>query len=131
MKGQAMKPIVIRTVLALSLALPLQALAITASVQPQTPGGRALPPPKSKQEATATMRNDSSGLRKGAVEHVSPKGTLGVNGQTLKFDPHQVKIFGADGKPRSVEALQKGGKISFTLDPRDTTRQKVGVIYLK
>jgi hypothetical protein len=123
-----MNPFLIPLVLAL-LVLPVEALAITTSTQP--PGGRAVAPPKSKQEPPATQRDDSSGLRKGAVDAVSAKGTLGISGQTLKFDPRQVRIFGADGKPRSIGALQKGTHISFLLDPRDASRQRVSVIYLK
>jgi len=129
MKGHAMKPFLIPLVAAL-LSLPMPALAIMSNVAPP-PGARVVAPPKSLQESTASMRDDSSGLRKGAVEGVSPKGTLNVNGQTLKFDPQQVKIIGTDGKQRTLGALQKGAKISFTLDPRDASRQRVGVIYLK
>jgi hypothetical protein len=128
MKGHAMKLFLIPLVGAL-LALPVPALAITTNVLPP-PGARVVAP-KSQQESTASMRDDSSGLRKGAVQGMSPRGTLNVNGQTLKFDPQQVKIIGTDGKQRTLGALQKGATISFTLDPRDASRQRVGVIYLK
>ena len=110
------------------LALALPAVATTPSGG--APAGRNVAPPASQQQPAAAMANDSSGMRRGSLDAVGAKGTLRVDGQTLQFDPRQVKIFGADGKPRSVGALQKGSKISFTLDPRDPARQQVGVIYL-
>jgi hypothetical protein len=126
--GQAMHPILIPFVLAL-FAVPLPGSATTTTAA--APGGRVVVPPRSKQEPAHTMTDDSAGLRRGALEAVTAKGTATVNGQALNFDPRKVRIFAADGKPRTVGALQKGAKISFTLDPRDASRQRIGVIYLQ
>jgi hypothetical protein len=111
------------------LAISAPCFAITPATAPPVVRG-ATPPPADAQRAAAT-RDDSSGLRKGSLEAVSVGGgTFHVYGQRLTFDSKRVKVYGRDGKPRSLYELRKGSTIRFTLDPMDPMHRRVAVIYL-
>lgn len=93
----------------------------------KTAGANAAPATKS---AGTTGADDSSGLRKGTVEGVTPgDSTFRVYGQRLTFDAKRVKIF-KGGKPASVYQLRAGANVRFTMDPADPLRKRVAVIYL-
>jgi hypothetical protein len=86
------------------------------------------PPPAG---AASSASDDSSGMRRGTVEQVSvAANTLHVYGQRLNFDARRVKVFGQDGKPASIHAVQPGARVRFTMDPSDPSHKRVAVIYI-
>jgi hypothetical protein len=89
-----------------------------------------LPPPVSAAESSKHA-DDSAGMRRGVVQKADvAKGNFQVYGQSVSFDPKQVRIIGADGKPTSVYALKQGANVRFTLDPADPKRKRAAVIYV-
>ena len=106
--------------------------AVTTGVQQSNaPPGSATVRAPIKAEAAKAMADDSSGLRKGTIEAVNiPDGTFQVFGETLTFDAAKVRIFGKNGKATSVHALKRGATVRFSLDPDDSTRRRVAVVYL-
>jgi hypothetical protein len=70
-------------------------------------------------------------MRKGTLQAISPGGgTFTVYGQKLTFNPQQVKVFNAGGKPASVYGLKSGASIRFTMDTTDLKHRRVAVIYI-
>lgn len=112
-----------------ALAIACNAHAVMLTAQP--PSGKPNVAPPMKQEAAKSMADDSSGLRKGAVDAVTPeKGSFRIHGQELTYDPSKVRIFGRDGRPAKIQALKRGAPVRFTLDPSDPTHRRAAVIYL-
>lgn len=118
--------------------LALLALAGVATCEAVTTGARApdsgsaTRPAPARHEATATMVDDSAGLRRGVLEKVDhAQGTFQVHGQPLQFDAAKVRIFGRDGKSTNAFALRKGGTVHFTLDASDPMKKRVAVIYVE
>jgi hypothetical protein len=110
------------------ISAPCFAMKPTAE-PPVVPG--ATPPSAADSQTAAATRDDSSGMRQGAIEAVSVGGgTFHVYGQSLTFDSKRVKVYGRDGKPTSLFALRKGSTIRFTLDPTDPMHRRVAVIYI-
>jgi len=121
----------------LLLAVATASDAVTTGILTPAPAGVAPPRPSSgKQEwgreATKSMADDSSGLRKGTIEAVDVgHGTFHVYGQQLNFEATKLKVFGRDGKPTNVYALQRGTIVRFTLDPADPKQRRVAVVYVE
>jgi hypothetical protein len=79
----------------------------------------------------AATSDSSSGMRRGTLQAFNASaGTFQVYGQKLTFNPQQVKVFNADGRPGSVSSLKSGASIRFTLDTTDLLHRRVAVIYV-
>ena len=88
------------------------------------------PPPVSAEESSKHA-DDSVGMRRGVVQKADvAKGNFQVYGQSVTFDPKQVRIIDANGKPTSVYALKQGANVRFTLDPADPKHKRAAVIYV-
>jgi hypothetical protein len=88
------------------------------------------PPPVSAVESKKHA-DDSAGMRRGVVQKVDvAKGNFHVYGQSVSFDPKQVRVIGANGKPTSIYALKQGADVRFMLDPADPKHKRAAVIYV-
>jgi hypothetical protein len=92
----------------------------TASMAVKPPAVKPPPPSAtdSKQHA-----DDSSGMRRGVVNKVDlAKGHFHVFGQQVSFDPKQVKVIGANGKPTSIYAGRERALHARSRRPKAQTR---------
>ena len=105
------------------------ALATTTSASPPA-GTRNVAPPKSAS-AAAAHADDTSGLRGGSIQSVDMgKGTFRVYGQTVEFNPRDVRVY-SKGAKASVFTLKPGARVRFTMDPKDPKKKRAGTIYVE
>ena len=117
----------------------LNAATPAPNMSQQPPGGATSPavkppavkPPPVTPADAKKHADDSSGMRRGVVQKVDvAKGNFHVYGQSVSFDPKQVRVIGANGKPTSIHALKQGANVRFTLDPTDPKHKRAAVIYV-
>ena len=73
----------------------------------------------------------SNAMHGGRVDAISAgAGTVQVFGEKLTFNAQRVKVFNRDGSGGSIFGLKSGDNVRFTLDPADSKRRRVAVIYV-
>jgi hypothetical protein len=104
-----------------------------ASILPAAaPQAQAMNTPSAKTSAAwSAVASNNSPMHAGTLQAVNVgAGTFQVYGQKLNFNAQRVKVFGRDGKPASTFGLKAGASVRFTLDPSDSRRRRVAVIYI-
>ncbi len=104
-----------------------------ASILPAAaPQAQATNAPSAKTSAAwAAVASNNSSMHAGTLQAINVgAGTFQVYGQKLNFNAQRVKVFGRDGKPASAFGLKAGANVRFTLDPSDSQRRRVAVIYV-
>ena len=111
---------------AIIIALPAFAIRPLAEPSAAMVKGNTRPP----ASTDAGAANDAQSMRAGTIEELDiVKGRLVIRKTAFSFNPATVKIFMAS-QPAAVKSLDRGRQIQFLLDPSDSTRRTIAVVYL-